>query len=135
MEDMILTKQLPSKLDIVSNFIDDVICALQQGFPLNGDQVFDIRLVLEEALTNAIKHGNQNQVDLFVDVNITQEGRKLTFKIGNQGKGFDPEKVPDPTQGAGLLRTSGRGVFLIRKIMDEVAYQDNGRVLVMAKIF
>ena len=130
-----LSRRLPSQIELVPGFINTAIEHLKQHLVLNDDQVFDIKLVLEEALINAIRHGNKNQAQLFVDINISCEDRHLIIEVRNKGEGFDVNKVPDPTSAVGLNKTSGRGVFLMRKIMDEVIYSDHGRQLTMVKKF
>ncbi len=131
---MDVVKQLPSRLDALPVFISEVLGLVQAQIPLNNDQIFDIKLVLEEALTNAVRHGNKHQEDLLVSVKVGLQGRVLTIEIRNQGQGFDPNQVPDPTLPSGLTKTSGRGVFLMRKIMDKVEYTDCGRCLTMSKL-
>ncbi len=136
MEGMVnLSRQIPSEVGLVPDFINTAIDHLKQHLVLNEDQVFDIKLVLEEALINAIRHGNKGQPQLLVDINISCEDRHLIIEVRNQGEGFDVNKIPDPTTSAGLYKTSGRGVFLMRKIMDEVIYSDHGRQLTMVKKF
>lgn len=130
-----LSRQLPSQIELVPGFMNEAIDHLKKHLVLNEDQIFDIKLVLEEALTNAIRHGNRSQATRKVDVNISCEDKHLIIEIRNEGEGFDVNKVPDPTTPKGLHKTSGRGVFLMRKIMDEVIYSDQGRQLTMIKKF
>lgn len=129
---MKLSKRLDSKIELVQPFIRTVIDNLQHE-SLSDDDIFHIKLVLEEALINAIKHGNKLHPQLFVDVSINASHDRLEIVITDQGEGFDPNKVPDPTQEAQLSKTSGRGVFLIKKVMDEVQYFDEGRSVRMVK--
>ena len=132
---MNISEQLPSRFDAVPPFIATVVKRLQTEFPLSEQDIFDIKLVLEESLTNAIKHGNQLKTHLSVDVSVMTEQNCLIMTVKDQGSGFDVNCVPDPTAQDKLMRTSGRGVFLIKKLMDEVRYANYGRELTMVKRF
>ena len=94
---------------------------------------FCVRLALEEALTNAMKHGNKMSPDKRVFVKSTVDGSTLTIEIEDEGDGFVPGKVPDPTSDENLGRTSGRGVLLIQSFMDSVEYNEQGNLIVMSK--
>ena len=131
---MNIARKLPSRYEVIPKFIEEVIDLLKKEFRITENEIFDIKLVLEESLTNAVKHGNKLDPDLIVDVSIATQGNQLIMNIKDQGKGFDPQDVPDPTAKDKLLRTSGRGVFLIKKLMDEVSYADAGREIKMIKI-
>ena len=95
--------------------------------------IFDIRLCVEEAVRNAIVHGNKSNRDLPVHISYSLEGDRFTVEIEDQGRGFDPDKVPDPTLEENLLKGGGRGVFLIYKLMDEIKYNDEGNKIFMVK--
>ncbi len=130
---MIISQKIPSQFNAVPPFISTVIHALEQEFSLTEEEVFDIKLVLEEALTNAIKHGNRLHSDLTVGVSVVTQGNSLLIDVKDQGKGFDANAVPDPTSQDKLMKTSGRGVFLIKKLMDDVSFYDEGRGIRMVK--
>ena len=96
--------------------------------------IFAIKLALEEALVNAIKHGNQMDPDkrVFVVFHVTAE--RFDIRITDEGEGFNPEDVPDPTDPANLERPCGRGLLLMRGFMTEVQYHGKGNVVTMAKV-
>jgi serine/threonine-protein kinase RsbW len=97
--------------------------------------IFCIKLALEEALVNAIKHGNQ--LDLSKSVSITYQVQRLSFeiRITDQGPGFDPDDLPDPTAIENLERPCGRGVMLMRHYMSDVEYYAPGNSLRMRRDF
>lgn len=97
-------------------------------------EVFSIKLALEEALVNAIKHGNQLDPDkrVFVVYNVTPD--RFDIRITDEGAGFNPEDVPDPTAIENLERPCGRGLLLMRGFMTEVEYHGRGNVVSMAKV-
>ncbi len=80
-------------------------------------------LALSEASSNAIKHGNKNDPEKFVDILVKIDEEKIEVKIKDEGKGFDPSSVPDPTQPQNLLKESGRGLFIIKSFVDEFYYE------------
>ena len=96
--------------------------------------IFAIRLALEEALVNAIKHGNQMDQAKNVHVVYHVAPDRFEVKITDEGPGFDPCDVPDPTSAENIERPCGRGLLLMRHYMTEVAYHDRGRAVHMAKV-
>ena len=99
----------------------------------SDELAFKIKLAIEEALTNAMRHGNKLDRRLKVCIKITADAKKITIDIRDQGGGFDHRRVPDPTTPQRASHPSGRGVFLMRKIMDSVRYYDQGRRIVLVK--
>jgi serine/threonine-protein kinase RsbW len=90
-----------------------------------------IRLALEEGLSNAFRHGNKNDPHKTVRFECTLNGKEARFEIQDEGPGFDPSSVPDPTDDANIEIPSGRGIMLIRAYMSEVEYHPPGNHLVM----
>lgn len=94
----------------------------------------EIELALSEALANAIVHGNREDPAKKVDICAACEGDdRLLLIVTDEGKGFDPTSVADPTAVTNLMETHGRGVFLISHLMDEVEFRMNGRQIVLRK--
>ena len=98
-----------------------------------GRDIFGWRLSLEEALMNAIKHGNKLADDKVVRVTCELSADVSKVEVVDQGDGFDPEEVPDPTADENLERPCGRGIMLMRNFMSEVAYSDRGRRLTLVQ--
>ena len=90
---------------------------------LDEDQRFHIAMAVREGAINAVLHGNEYNPNTFIDVSLENTGADLIFKIGDQGHGFDPEHLPDPLAPENILRGTGRGIFLIRSLMDEVHFR------------
>ena len=95
--------------------------------------VFGVRLALEEALVNAIKHGNRMDPDKVVRVVWEVSDEHIQVVIEDQGEGFDVNDVPDPTDDENLDKPGGRGIMLMRSFMSEVSYNDSGNKLTMIK--
>lgn len=96
--------------------------------------IFAIKLALEEALVNAIKHGNQMDPEkrVFVVYSITAE--RFDIRITDEGEGFNPDDVPDPTLEINIERPCGRGLLLMRGFMTEVQYHGKGNCVTMSKV-
>ena len=103
----------------------------EQQYPTHD--LFGVRLALEEGLMNAIKHGNQRDASKTVRVYCEISDTRAYIEIEDQGEGFDPTAVPDPTAEENLDKISGRGLFLMRQYMTLVEYRDRGRLLVLEK--
>jgi serine/threonine-protein kinase RsbW len=92
--------------------------ASEAGF--DDDEVMRIAMAVREAAVNAVLHGNAYDPGKKISLAFERTGGDLVITIRDQGKGLDPEKIPDPLAPENLLKTSGRGIFLIRSFMDEV---------------
>ncbi|MGA2265036.1 MAG: ATP-binding protein [Phycisphaerae bacterium] len=94
---------------------------------------FAIRLALEEALSNAIRHGNQMNPAKAVEVEYDIDPRRAIITVTDQGEGFNPAVVPDPTIDENLEKPSGRGIMLMRAYMDEVCFNNRGNQVRLVK--
>ena len=93
----------------------------------------DLQLALEEGLANAIKHGNKMDPEKTVTVECFLNGDIVRVVIQDEGPGFDPNDVPDPTLPENLDKPSGRGVMLMKAFMDDVLYNETGNQLTFIK--
>ena len=103
---------------------------------LDEDARFHVTMAVREAAVNAILHGNEYDPTRTIHVRMENTGADLVFVIADQGRGVDPDSLPDPLAEENLLRTSGRGIFLMRAFMDELAVRrgpGGGADLVMTK--
>lgn len=130
-------KTLEYRLASTTTVIDPIFQALLEaahsvGYP-EAEVRLNVYLALSEALANAIHHGNQGSPDKEVLARIEIDRERIFIRIEDQGSGFDPSAVPDPTEPENLMRTSGRGVFLMRCYMDRVDYLEGGRIVELEK--
>jgi serine/threonine-protein kinase RsbW len=96
--------------------------------------LFSIKLALEEALVNAIKHGNHYDRARKVRIAYRLLPDRFEVQITDEGQGFDPSGVPDPTAPENLERPGGRGLMLMRRFMTEVAFNERGNSVAMCKV-
>jgi serine/threonine-protein kinase RsbW len=113
--------------------IQDEILGAVEARHYTPHDVFGIRLALEEALVNAIKHGNGADPAKTVRIAYQVDDDRVRVEIEDQGTGFDPGDVPDPTLPENLERPSGRGIMLMRSFMDLVQYNDRGNCVILEK--
>ena len=95
--------------------------------------VFGVRLAIEEALVNAIKHGNQMDPNKTVRIACRIGQQLVRIEIEDQGEGFHPEEVPDPTADENLERPCGRGIMLMRAFMSRIEYNAAGNLVILEK--
>ncbi len=104
----------------------------QRGF--SPRDVFGVRLALEEALVNAIKHGNRMDPNKSVQIDWTLSESGVRVVIEDEGEGFDVSDVPDPTDDENLDKPGGRGIMLMRSFMSVVEYNESGNRLILEKL-
>lgn len=123
------TLQLPSKLDsitTVENFID----SLSEKYSFSDEIYANVLTCLSEAVVNAIVHGNKENSDKKVYLNLeVVEDRRLIFTVSDEGDGFDFNNLPDPTAPENLENLTGRGVFIIKKLADQCIFNSRGNEL------
>ena len=113
--------------------VQQAILEAVEAHDYTTDAQFAIRLALEEALSNAIKHGNKLDADKVVKVEARVGADAADIHIRDEGEGFDRDDIPDPTLEENLAKCSGRGVLLIEAYMSEATWSDGGRHLHMVK--
>ncbi|RLT20940.1 MAG: ATP-binding protein [Planctomycetota bacterium] len=133
-----MTEHVEFKVSIPSSLheglaLQDRIVQLMERFAYSPRDVFAVRLSFEEGLANAIKHGNQLDESKLVMISCRIDDNRMRVEIQDQGAGFEPQAVPDPTQDEFIERSTGRGLLLMRVYMDHSEYADGGRCLIMER--
>ena len=124
--------EIPSDLREACTPKDTILKKLQEcGY--SDDATFAVKLALEEALCNAVKHGNRCDESKTITVKYSVNAERAAIIVRDEGGGFSPEKVPDCTAPDRVPLPNGRGIMLIRSYMDEVEYRDNGREVYFVK--
>jgi serine/threonine-protein kinase RsbW len=129
---MVMKKKLQiessvNNLRIVENAIDEVM----NEIGITQENYGKILVSTLEAVNNAIRHGNKYERDKIVNVEISYKNENLKITIKDEGKGFVPEEVPDPTIPQNLESLNGRGIFLMSKLADEIKYSKRGNSVTM----
>ena len=128
-----LRQSLPSKVGAISSFADQLMRFILNFRTADGTEA-DIELALHEALANAVMHGNgENSCKrVYVTCRCYMDG-EVAITVRDEGKGFDSSTVPDPTFLENVLFAHGRGIYLMKTLMDEVSFEEGGAVVMMRK--
>ena len=124
--------KIPSDTKFIKDVSSRVISALKP-YKVEESDIFDVRLCVEEAVINAIIHGNRRDSSKSVRVTYWIKDDKLNVEVEDEGTGFDHKHLIDPTADDNITKSSGRGVFLIHKLMDVVEYNEAGNGIKMIK--
>ena len=125
-------RTIPSDTGAGRAVLRELLGQLQAGHWAEND-VFDIHLAAEEALVNAIKHGNRYAPDRRVRIRCRLADKLIRIEITDEGDGFDPSKIPNPTDRDRLETPGGRGVMLMKAFMSRVEYNARGNRVVLEK--
>jgi serine/threonine-protein kinase RsbW len=123
---------IPSTYDAGKSVIEQLLTALH-GAQWSEHEIFGIHLAVEEALVNAIRHGNGLDASKMVSARFRLSRDRLEVEITDEGNGFNPARLPDPTANENIEAPCGRGVLLMRNFMNRVEYNDRGNRVVMEK--
>lgn len=127
-----LHEKIPSSVPIAHQYLDRFRQALQDA-GWDGRDYFHIQMASEEALVNAVTHGNREADDKQVELELHVAPEQVYIRIKDEGEGFCPDDVPDPRDEDRLGCVHGRGVLLIREMMSEVKYLGCGNEVQMIK--
>ena len=123
--------ELPNDLRAIEAAVNYLIDRAQEiGF--NKERLrLNLRVGMTEALANAMLYGNGRDPRKRVRIDAKVAKGSLTIRVTDEGRGFNPATISDPTVGRNRMRAGGRGIFLIRKLMDEVEFNDRGNSITM----
>jgi serine/threonine-protein kinase RsbW len=123
----------PGRLEFL-DLVDNIIAGVNELMQFKEEDATAVSISVIEAGTNAIQHGCQNGSDHEVQISFVVAGDELAVEVHDPGLGFDPGSLPDPTSPDNLLKERGRGIFIIRQMMDELDFDfSNGTTLRMVK--
>jgi serine/threonine-protein kinase RsbW len=111
-------RSLDSTLDSVDS-AEELALGMAQRAGFDEDDLMKIGMAVRESMVNAVVHGNRYNANKKVRFSAAKNPERFTVRIADEGEGFDPESLPDPLAPENIMRTSGRGIFLIRSFMDE----------------
>ncbi|MBS1515997.1 MAG: ATP-binding protein [Bacteroidetes bacterium] len=116
--------ELPSSRNEISKF-ENLLIEINNEFGMTMEKFINFQIASSEAIVNAIVHGNKQNPDKKVKVDIVTNDHRLELTIKDEGEGFDVNRLPDPTDESNLYKESGRGVYIIRSLVDEFTIQSN----------
>ncbi len=119
-------------IDLIQVVVDDAL----ERLGLDDDSRHWVGIAIREAVANAIKHGNQQDPEKEVEVELAIIGDEAIIRVIDQGEGFDPQEVEDPLAPENLLKPNGRGIFYMNNFMDEIEYDtrpEGGTVVTLRK--
>ena len=112
-------------LRLVEKFIDEI----SEEFSLSDEIYGNLLIATMEAANNAIVHGNKQNEELDVEINMTKSNDGIFLVIKDQGAGFDYLNIPDPTAPGNIEKINGRGIFLMEKLSDDIEFAHNGSMV------
>jgi len=122
-EQNIIISSHPQSIRVVEEFMQQ----FGEKMHLAPDVYANALITLTEAVNNAIIHGNKLNVQKKVHLTCQCSDIDVCFIIKDEGMGFDPDEIPDPTSEENVSKLDGRGVFIMRQLCDEISFEDNGR--------
>ena len=124
---------MPSEIEAISPLVGRLMRLIEGSHCVTGEEPA-VELALEEAIDNAVVHGNRMDRQKLVQILCRCElGKGVSVVVKDQGQGFDPNTVPDPTAPENIGAEHGRGIWLMKSVMDEVSFERGGREVRMKK--
>lgn len=130
--DKVIKIEIPSEMKLIY-LLYTTSKEILKWMGFNEEDAELANLAIIEAGINAIKHGNKNDPGKMVNVQFHANKDKLTVIVRDEGEGFDTNNPPDPLAPENLLKTNGRGIFVMKACMDEVTFNNNGSEVRMVK--
>jgi len=132
------SQPLPEHLVIHSDLqaarnVEEQILGKARALGYSEECAFAVRLALEEAVVNAHKHGNRGDASKHITVSYHVGPQRLIIRVRDEGPGFDPQAVPDPTEADRIALPNGRGIMLMRAYLDDVQYNRSGNEVQLVK--
>lgn len=121
---------IPSDLSNVS-LVESLIDKVCSDLSIHEDLYGNVLIAVTEAVNNAIIHGNTYNINKSVTVEVIQDADSFTFRVIDQGNGFDYMHLPDPTAPENIEKENGRGIFLIQNLSDCLDFEDSGKIAVI----
>ncbi len=128
-----LEHSLPSEISAISPFVDKLILLITKCRCVPGKER-DVEIALREALANGVIHGNHEDPQKHIQVSCRCEFDEIFISVRDEGRGFDIDKLADPTFPENIKCDRGCGIYLMKALMDEVRFEEAGTVVRMRKI-
>ena len=122
--------KIASKIDNI-NKIEKFIDVFSEKHEINSEIYGKILIATVEAVNNSIVHGNKEDINKHVYINLKIQGDKIYITVEDEGYGFDYSHVPDPTKPENVENIHGRGIYLMQHLADDVSFNDQGTIVTM----
>jgi serine/threonine-protein kinase RsbW len=122
---------VPSDVGLIEEAVELVARHLDAHFVDPRTIRFNLRVALSEALANAMLYGNGGDAARLVSIRVLFGRTAIEMEVADEGEGFDPDSLPDPTTAERLTLPRGRGIFLIQRLVDEVRFNEKGNAICM----
>lgn len=119
--EVILPSDYQSLIDV-----EKIVSNVCEEFGVHEEAFGNVLIAVSEAVNNAIQHGNRNNPTAKVEIKVANQDQVFCIQVKDEGQGFSFQDLPDPTAPENLLKDSGRGVFLMKNLADEVEFQNTG---------
>jgi serine/threonine-protein kinase RsbW len=126
---------IPSSLDYLPK-VDEYVEGKLKKLRVDEDRLADIAVSVTEAVTNAVLHGNKNDLKKKVQVKLKADSSRVEITVKDEGNGFNPESIQSPIEEGNLLKEAGRGIFILKSLMDKVDFiimPQKGTIVKMTK--
>lgn len=123
--DFEFSTSIRSDISAISPLVDELMILIKDCHCVAGQEE-EVEVALREALANAVLHGNRQDVGKRVSIHCCIHFGELSIIVKDEGKGFDPKNLADPTDIANINSTHGRGIYLMRALMDEIRFEEGG---------
>ena len=136
MSEKIYSKEIPSDPDLMPE-VESFVLNIAKGLNLPPDKYNNLALSVAEAISNSMLHGNKNDKTKKVRINIYVDDNYLKISFKDEGKGFNPSKIPDPTKPENILKDSGRGIHIMRSFLDDLQFkfhEDGTEIILILKL-
>lgn len=122
MAEKIFSKVIPSDPDLMPE-VEKFILDIAKSVNLHPDKYNNLELSVAEAISNSIHHGNKDDKNKKVKINVFVDDNYLKVSFKDEGNGFDPKDIPDPTKPENILKESGRGLHIMRSFLDDLQFK------------
>ncbi len=122
--------KISSKIDNI-NKIEQLVDEFSEKHEINSEIYGKILIATVEAVNNSIVHGNKEDINKYVYVNLKTKGDKIYITVEDEGPGFDSSNVPDPTKPENVENIHGRGIYLMKHLADDVTFNEEGSIVTM----
>ena len=107
--------------------VEKLLNEVNEGVGLGMERLINFQIAVSEAIVNAIVHGNNEDPSKKVHIIINAEDDSIEIKVRDEGEGFDISRLPDPTNDENIMKESGRGIYIIRSLVDEFGFDSTGK--------